>query len=86
MDSCQIVLRPFAVGSIRSIPLELLQETAGVNEDFGMISNTFLTKPKELRVPIVRTNFCDGSYQFLRAAGAPLRRRGAVGAPAARKN
>ena len=28
----------------------------------------------------------DGSYQFLRAAGAPVRRRGAAGAPAARKN
>ena len=32
------------------------------------------------------TSGCDGSYQFLRAAGAPVRRRGAAGAPAARKN
>ena len=27
-----------------------------------------------------------GSYQFLRAAGAPVRRRRGAGAPAARKN
>ena len=32
------------------------------------------------------TSGCDGSYQFLRAAGAPVRRRGAAGAPAARNN
>ena len=32
------------------------------------------------------TSGCDGSSQFLRAAGAPVRRRGAAGAPAARKN
>ena len=33
----------------------------------------------ELRVPVVRSNFCVGSYQFLRAAGAPVRRRRGAG-------